>query len=145
MSRPSSAYSPRLPSLPTLVVWLFLIVVAFPTTRSVYSLANLSALTVLYGLLAVALLAGARALATFGLAAKLGAALAVGVVLSWHLREQTRVAGTGSTLWTLEGATWFLTAATALAAVYLLIETLSARRRGGGPAARRFRQGLTFA
>lgn len=112
-----------------LAVWGFLTLVAVSTTQSEYTAGDLTALAVLYALLAAALTAAARLLGGFGLAGKVGGAGLVGVVLAWHLREQTRIEGTGATLWTLEGITSFLTAAAALGAVALLLEWIAVRRK----------------
>ncbi len=110
-------------------MWIFLVVVAFWTTQSVYTFDDAAALAVLYALFAVALLAGARAVASRGGAGLPVAALTVGVVLAWHLREQTRVAGTGATLWTLEGIASFVPVAIGFAVAYLLLEVFTGRRR----------------
>ena len=57
----------------------------------------------------------------------MGGAGLLGLVLAWHLREQTRIEGTSATLWTLEGIMSFLTAAVALGALALLLEWVAAR------------------
>ncbi len=108
-------------------VWGFLTLVAVSTTQSEYVAGDLTALAALYAVLAAALTAAARLLGGLGFAGRVGGAGLVGLVLAWHLREQTRIEGSGATLWTLEGITWFLTSAAALGAVALLLELIAAR------------------
>lgn len=108
-------------------VWGFLTLVAVSTTQSEYAIGDLTALAALYAALAAALTAAARLLGSLGLAGRVGGASLVGLMLAWHLREQTRIEGTGATLWTFEGITSFLTSAAALGAVALLLEWIAAR------------------
>ncbi|MGD8328965.1 MAG: sulfatase [Acidobacteriota bacterium] len=131
MSNPSPAKR-RLPSgLSPLLVWAFLVVVAWATTRSVYSPPDAVALALLYALLAVALVQGARALAALGFAGRLGGAACAGLLLAWHWREQTRIPGVGATLWTVEGVLAFLPVLAVLTGAFLLLELLRGREQRG--------------
>ena len=121
-SGPTSAWATPL------AVWAFLTVLAVSTTQSEYAAGHLMVLAALYGLLAAAFTAAARLLACLGPTGRVGGAMLVGLGLAWHWREQTRVEGSGATLWTLEGALALLAAVVALGAVVLLLEWIAARR-----------------
>jgi len=131
MSDPRPA-ARRLPSgLTPVVVWAFLVVVAWSTTRSLYSLPDAAALALLYALFSVALVQGARALAALGLVGRLGGGVVAGLVLAWHWREQTRIEGAGATLWTAEGVLAFLPVVAVLTGSFLLLELLRGRGERG--------------
>ena len=113
--------------LTTPLAWIFLMAVAFTTTTAAYALPDAAAIALLYGLFALALVAGVRVLGAFGLAGRLAGAALAGLVLAWHMREQTRIEGSGATLWTREGVLQFLPLVTLIAGVVLLLEVLRGR------------------
>ena len=121
---------PRLAGLTLAVVWAYLVLVAWLTTESTYSFSSATALAWLYALFAAALVTGGLAVGCFGPTGRPFAALMVGLTLGWHWREQTRIPGTGATLWTLEGMMAWLPIVGILGTALYLLETATAQRGG---------------
>jgi arylsulfatase A-like enzyme len=93
----------------------------------------------LYGVLTLALIAAAGVLSVAGRGGELSGAALVGLVLAWHLREQTRLEGVGATLWTLEGMGVYLAMSLAFAVIWFVLWKVCRRRLEApeGPSARR--------
>jgi len=111
---------------------VYFVAVTLITTSSRYALVDLAAITAIYLLLALQLHYGTQYLRFLGLLPEIWAALFVGAVLAWHLREGTRPAGTGPTLWSWLGMGPFLVSVLLFAAVYFLLARVPARAKGVG-------------
>jgi arylsulfatase A-like enzyme len=111
---------------------VYFVGVTLVATSSRYALADLAAITAIYLLLALQLHYGTQYLRFLGLAPELWAALFVGAVLAWHLREETRAAGTGATLWSFQGMAPFLATVLAFAAVWFFLARIPAKPAGVG-------------
>ncbi len=127
MNMPPGAVRPR-EWVPAAALWLFFFAVARATAHATYSVTDLAAVAVLYGLAAWTLDNLARLLGTTGKIGQAAGALFAGLVLAWHFREQTRPAGVGDTLWAAAAMSRFLGTAVALATLYCIIGYVSRRR-----------------
>ena len=119
---------------PAVALWMFLFGLAVSTTRSAHSALALLVVGLLYALIAYVLTGLARVAARHGRWLELAGSLVVGFVAAWHLREQTRPAGVGPTLWTMEGMVPFLVTVLFVGTVQLLFSRLTRPRifRPGG-------------
>ena len=111
---------------------IYFVAVTLIKTPSRYALVDLAAIAAIYLLLALQLHYGTQYLRSLGLLPEIWAALFVGGVLAWHLREGTRAAGTGPTLWSMPGMGPFLVSVVLFAAVYVLLARLPAKPEGVG-------------
>jgi arylsulfatase A-like enzyme len=111
---------------------VYFVGVTLVATPSRYALVDLAAITAIYLLLALQLHYGTQYLRLLGLPAEIWAGLFVAGVLAWHLREETRAAGTGATLWSFRGMAPFLLTVLAFAAVYLFVARIPAKPTGVG-------------
>jgi arylsulfatase A-like enzyme len=111
---------------------VYFVAVTLITTPSRYALIDLAAISTIYLLLSLQLHYGTQYLRYLGVLPEIWAGLFVGVVLAWHLREGTRAAGTGPTLWSWRGMGPFLVSALLFAVVYFALARVPAKAKGLG-------------